>query len=118
MMRRVALWVFCVVLLGILGCGSSKPQGGSCKSGYTSTYFEFDGHRYLYIRYPDGRSAVVSVDEPPAPDSDAIGNYFCPCELDECIRMCLRALEAISHTKPICHTPRPPTPPPDAPTKK
>jgi hypothetical protein len=89
MTRRVAICVFSVVLAGVIGCGAKtlKPPTAGC-AGYETAVVMEDGHRYLRIRLPDGHSVIVNLDTLPQPTAGPVPLAMCPCEQDECSRMC------------------------------
>ena len=124
MTRRVVFWVSCVALFVVFACKSEPPlipNGPSC-SGYASSVLVINGHQYLYIRDADGNRTLVNLDERPKPGEAAVPRYLCPCELDECGRMCGAAEKQPSGARaclvgPHSHTHTAPVPQPEAPPK-
>jgi hypothetical protein len=100
MTRRLVFWVSCVVVLVVFACKSEPPRipmGPAC-SGYATTVVVLGDHRYLYIQYSDGsHPTLVRLDEKPRSNTDAVLNYVCPCELDECKEMCAQAARQVGH---------------------
>lgn len=87
--------VICVVGVALVvgaGCKAettTQPASsfGQCR-GLAATVVSLNGHRVLHLVLPDGRSVLVNTDASPHPGEPAIPNYECPCEEDDCKKMC------------------------------